>query len=730
MKKTGHVKKLIGSIVYLGLAMMLFPQTSFGQVEWAKDTGFVSREYRPRWFQEYENFGRYDLRKAPRYFTEAYETGINAAGATTYNTRQVMSKVSYDPFGNFLLPGGSIYNVKWDTSRYGATSGNTASDPTAAAPFYYAASVFNNLMITSDEFSDWKTKLIFGTTIRTFFTSSTLMMKNFNGFRWDASNRKNSVTLIAQPGTPGSISTLTMLGAHWQSILGDKLKVGGTFINRQRGTRAYSHTDIDNGIAGMRDTPRYIYLVLSDCSPTNTSNGPTIYDIRTFINGNDLTSQVPMRVFKIKDVLSSKRFYNGAFQRQYIFPVATGQDFYPRKDTDYAAADWFLTALNLANAKENMFSKTDITNFFGILNLPDPSNPSDPQGRLYAADMSLGYQQATGTDVVIYEFMIPQEARDVKFKVLVANYYNIDLISAYYKYTQGGEASWNDQPFSPTYKDKWSVGYDVRNVARSPMNVRDLSNMQWVTIAYDRWTGWNVYGIDAQFVWGGLKINGEINEYNALFSYPVNENLTGGGRHKETTRAWFANLEQDFGKWGFGGEAYNYPLNYMKYNPVIENPYPGNIGIDVDWDMLNDTYWGTAPYLTYNYDLSPTGTYVAFGDDFNNNGTIDQRESYTTPYAIGYNGNHFFLKLKPRDFLITLGRYNYKSVSVSYDNLMTYLKWEKFGKYSNFMEYSWQNRIEKRMLRYFYNSYYESSHSWKNTSFFHTRLNTKNLNVF
>ncbi|MDP2983618.1 MAG: hypothetical protein Q8O92_09865 [Candidatus Latescibacter sp.] len=738
MKRIGHVKKLIGSIAYLSLAMIWFPQTSFGQVEWTKDSGFISREYRPRWFRGYENFGRYDLRKAPVYITEAYQTGINASGAPTYNTRQVMSRFSYDPFGNFLLPGGDIWNMKWDTSRLGTTSGNVATDPTAPTPFYYAASVFNNLMISSDEFSNWQTKLLIGTTIRTVFTPSTLRMNNYIGtatpsLRWDASNRKNNITLLAQPGS--GISATTLLGAHWQSILGDKLKVGGTFINRQRGTQAYSNTDIDTGLAGMRDTPRYIYLVLTDASPGDFDNGPRIYKIQTFINGNDETNQTQMRVMKMNDILNTKRFYNGAFQSQYLFARASGQDFYPRRPEDDVSSNWFLNAINSVSAPNNLsnlFSKTDITNFFGQINLPNPANPSDPQGRLYAADTSLGYQEATGTDVVIYEFLIRPEARDVKFNVLAANNYNIDLISAYYKYTQVGEATWNDQPFSPTYKDKWSVGYDYRNVALAKGNVKDYSNMGWITVAYDRWTGWNSYGIDAQFVWRGLKINGEINEYNALFSYPVSENLAGGGRHKESARAWFVNMEQDFGNWGFGGEAFNYPRGYMRYNPVIDSAYFGatSAGIDVDFDQLNDTNWGAAPYLTYYYDLSPTGGYVAFGDDFNHDGAIDQRQNYTLPYDTDSAGNHIFLKLNPRPLsTITIGRYDIQRTYKRGENLTNYLKWEHFANYKSYLEYSWQNRFE-RIPRDDYNGYYIASDYWRNTSFLHTRLFTGNLNVY
>jgi hypothetical protein len=707
MKKIGHVKKLIGSVVYLGLAMMLFPQTSFGQLVWSslKDSGYISREYHPRWFQEYENFGSYDLRKNPPYFKDSYQVGLNKT-----NDRLLMSRVTYDPFGNFLLPGGNVYNMTWDRSNIGTTS----------SPFgvvgTYANDVFNNLMISSDEFSNWQTKLLIGSSIRTFFTPSTLKMNNFTGIRWDASTRKNNVTLLCQPGN------LTMLGAHWQSILGDKLKVGGTFINRQRGTLAYSNNDIANGQTnGIRDTPRYIYLVVTDASPADFDNGARVYQVRTIIDGKDLTDQIQMRVMKIPNILDSKRFYSGNFQKEYVFP-ASG-DYYPKTAQSYITSGWFLSAIaGNTITYSNLFSKTDAAKIYGLINLPDPNNPTDPSGRLFAADTSQGFQEATGNDVVFYEIYIPPQARDVQFKVLASNDYNIDLVAAYYTSAQTGEVGFDVQPFDPAYLDKWAVQYDSRNVATAKGNVKDNSNMQWVSFAYDRWTGWNVYGIDAQFVWRGLRINGEINQYNASFAYPTNEHLSGGAQHQTSARAWFVNLEKDFGKWGFGGETFNYPRDYMRYNPLIDQ-WLGYPGMDVDWDMTVDNYWAGAPFLTYYYDN------VTFGDDFDHNGVIDQRENFTMPYDADSKGNHLFVKLKPRELtLFTLGRYDIQSQIKNGRNLTDYVKMEHFSNYSNFLEYSWQNRIE-RVLRDDFSSYYIPSDYAKNTSFVHTKLYTSSVNV-
>lgn len=81
---------------------------------------FISKEYRPRWYDVYENFGSYDMRKYPRM--RKIEAGI---GKSTYvdniALRGPVSPVTYDQFGNFLLSGGEIMSMSWNRSKLGAS---------------------------------------------------------------------------------------------------------------------------------------------------------------------------------------------------------------------------------------------------------------------------------------------------------------------------------------------------------------------------------------------------------------------------------------------------------------------------------------------------------------------------------------------------------------------------------------------------------------------------------
>ncbi len=743
MRKTYHVKRLIGSAVCVGAALF-FAQSLFAQ-------GFISREYRPRWMQEYESFGGYDIRKNPTYIQQEYPT-TNPAKTQTMG---VLSRATYDPFGNFLLPGGTIYNFQWDRSRVGTSYGFDGT---------YSANVFNNIMISADEFSNWQTKFMISNNtystsspvgMRAYFTPSTLKITNFSGIRWDLSSRKNNVTLLVQNNQGSTAGNL--YGVHWQSILGDILKVGGTFVSRQRGTQGYSNADIDNGTTGMRSAPRYVYLVITDESPEDSEVGARVYDVRVRINGTDLTKQVPQRILKITDILNRRRYYDNAFQKQYIFERTSG-GFFPKKIEDNIANQdsWFLSIMGASTSQmyNDIFAKSLDGGNSGQINLADPANPKDPMGRYFTADTSLGYVEANGTDVVIYEFLVPYETRDLKFDVLAANDYNIDIIAALYKATQDQEAQWTDQPLTDAYKQKWSVIYDSKNAAKAPGNVKDFSNTGWVTVQYNRFTGFNVYGLDAQFNWRGLMINAEINEFNSKWSYPLNEQLSGGSENDVTARAWFVNIEKDFGKWAFGGELYDYPYNYMNvpissFNTIDDNDdddayiqaYDSDgdtPGYDVDWDRQLDTAYTGQPYIQYYFDD------VVFGDDFNHNGTVDARENDSAidlPYERNSKGQHFFLKLKPREkSLLTVGYYNVEQGTMDGRNMTDYLKLEHFIPLGRLGEISIQHRSELIKYNYFRTYRYGVTGAsyvlpvakddlW-NTTLLHTRLKPiENLNI-
>lgn len=755
------LKKLTECSALVGMALLIFSESASGQITersyWTQT--FLSREYRPRWGDKYENFGNYDIRRYPR--TRLLEEGLTDSDNIV--KRGQVTPVTYDPFGNFLLPGGEIYTMAWNQSKLGASQWQDDR---------WANRVFNNLMISSDEFANWQTRFIiagggFGNGVRAYFTPSTLKLTNFQGFRWDASSRKNNVTLLASAGDN------PIYGLHWQSVLGDILKVGATFVSKQRGTVSYSHQDIDGSNPKatniMRDEPSYVYVMITDDSPEDTGPGALVYGIKALINGKEEKiafkgEDYPVRgrVFKIDDIFHQKRYYQGDFQKQYIFnynyyasggPSSSDFVHYTVDQVRNSRGSWLLDLLNDATfgarILNDLFHKSGEAGSVGLLSILDPNvrwDPDDPSDRkrLFKADLSQGYLEANESDVVIYELLVPKGTRRLEFEVLAANDYCIDIIAPFYSYRQDQEADWYDEPLSDKWKGRWSIStFDKKHCTKAPGNVKDGSNQKWVKVRYDRMTGMNVYGMDMELDWRGLFVRAEYNENNTFWSYPLNEKLKGPSKEKYAARSWFVNAEKTFGNWSVGTELFNYPNEYMQYwAPIDDNDdddrYPSYDAFtntnysssydnyvtygDADFDRVIDTTWSGTAFLNYFYDS------VSIGDDFNHNGTIDNRENdgqIDLPYDRDSRGQHYFLKIRPREAtILTFGHYDIKQEYQGGRNLTQYMKFEHHQRIPRIGEYLFYNRTERQKDDY---NLDEGNHNlinnWNTSSVISTRLN-------
>ena len=765
MKKICYSKGFIVGVSCFCMIVLGFAQLSFADL--ISSGNFISREDRPRWYDRYESLSEYDYRNYSETPTliDAQDKSYEDDDPEMLNPvwHGQADPFSFDRLGNFLLPGGDIYNMTWDRSTAGAEQ-TYGSDVT----------IFDNLMISSDEFSNWMTKFMIGRNIRAFFTPSTLKRTNLNGVRWDASSRKNNFSFVA------SVGNQNLFGAHWQSILGDVLKLGGSFVANQRGTQSYSNVDISMGDLGLnyRDWPRYVYVAITSDSPEDENVGVRVYDVKSIIDGRE--TPVPRRSFKIPDILDIAVYSDGEWHPyNYFFG---GGELYTHEVIEnllYSKGSWFLDLLNRDKAgnMKQLFNKgTGTSGTLGFVNIPDSDNSDDPDGRYFwnyanprdpsgmspeQQFSSQGYLEASGTDVIIYEFLIPAGARDVEFLARVANDYCIDIIAAMPSRLQNEIGTWeppsDDQTWSgwnSTWSKNWSPIYDFRHCKKAPGKVNDLSNTEWVKISYDRLTGINVYGLNAELNWRGLFVRAEFNEYNALWAYPIYELLKGESKNKTTARAWFVNFEKDFGRWSIGGEIFDYPNEYMQYwAPIDDNDdnnhttggweYPG---LNVDWDMAPgnqhiDTNFSGQPFITYYYDS------ISFGDDFNHNGIIDERENDTSidlPYDRDSRGQHYFMKLKPGELTtLSFGHYDIKQEYLSGRNLTDYFKMEHMQRLNNFFEIGVFHRTERVHDDYQSNKYYRQywgstgqfnnrayKNSWVNTSMLKTRLSLiPNFNI-
>lgn len=794
----------------VGCIVCVLVPSAFSQIversTWRQD--FISRDYRPRWGEEYENFGNYDYRRYPRIRYDYVSVNIDKGVAAVVPSipaqpvrRGPVTPVTYDQFGNFLLPGLEIYSFNWNKSRLGAYETTDSN---------WMTSIFNNLVVLSDDFSNWETKFMVSTGtnngqgLRAYFTPSTLKDSNFSGIRWDASSRKNNVSLVVSQSQLGE-SQKPLYGIHWQSVLGDVLKVGATYVHKQRGTLDNSQRDIDELI---RSEPRYVYLVVTDDSPEDTGAGARVYNVTASLNGKQEpiafhgeNYPIQGRMFKIPNIVQAHHYAGGGFSAGYMFPYdnssepeTDGSDYYHKVEeyrNNYGS--WFLDLIdqqalrNDQNSQtfgrndsiERLFSKTT-TGQLGLINVGaedvtgnandrwDPSVPGDVQRlRYYKADQSAGYVEAQGTDVIIYEFLIPSGVRELSFNVQAANDYCIDIIAALYRRQQEVGVDWNDLTTGT-----WNVFYDLKHCVKAPGNVKDSSNLKWVKVTYDRVVSSDVYGMNMELDWNGLFVRAEYNLNTVRRSLPVAVQIPDKGKiNSRTERAWFVNVEKEIGdKASVGGEFFDYPMDFQNYWSTVEDNddnnrykgvYDGNRisggvdgngllsgayrdipGLNSDFDLYIDDAWSSSLYIGYYYDS------IRFGDDFNHNGIIDYREDDTKidlPYDRDSYGQHYFIKYHPTDnTLVTFGHYDVRQTEFDGRNFSRYLKVEHFQPLGTFGEMLFWSRTERVQDNYKLTPIWDSANGnnsdpvshhydiddWRTNNFIQSRLTfIPNVNI-
>ncbi|NCS89777.1 MAG: hypothetical protein GW789_13725, partial [Ignavibacteria bacterium] len=110
---------------------------------------------------------------------------------------------------------------------------------------------FNNLIIGSDSYGGFETRLMVGDAIRTKFTSLTFDKARFNGIRWDAGTAKYRGTIVvSRVSDPIRFRfdraiysdgvrrirdwTQYLFGGHFETDIGDMLTVGLTYVNQHQ----------------------------------------------------------------------------------------------------------------------------------------------------------------------------------------------------------------------------------------------------------------------------------------------------------------------------------------------------------------------------------------------------------------------------------------------------------------------------------------------------------------
>ncbi|MBM3276613.1 MAG: hypothetical protein FJY95_00820 [Candidatus Handelsmanbacteria bacterium] len=199
----------------------------------------------------------------------------------------------YDPFGNYIARGWSIYD--W-------TENNPQRQGSGIFKSPKYSSWFSNLVISSAQKGQFFTSLAISDALRTTMTPLTFSKPTFNGLQWDFLSDKYAVTLLASrlnsPGVsartdsdPSSLieSTTRVMGARGVAQVGDFAQMGATWINA-----ANTRSDLsmgDNSLKGVLTTPQNtgnvetVTIRISDDSPETAQSGALLFFDRVLVDG-------------------------------------------------------------------------------------------------------------------------------------------------------------------------------------------------------------------------------------------------------------------------------------------------------------------------------------------------------------------------------------------------------------------------------------------------------------
>jgi len=356
------------------------------------DAQFLSRDFRRLWANEiFENYG--------------------AAGYRDYDLEEENRR--FDLFGDLLIDGVDI--IEYSETRRDAP-GIRGSFETRNARYQR---FFQKLVIANEGFGNWSTRLIVGDHIRTFFTPMTLNVPNYNGIRLDGASRKSRFSLIAShlrdPVVLGSglaldqsieerrIFGVSLFGVHLESQIGGLLKLGTTYVNVHRFDSEASAkvNSLKGTVPGvMQGGLRKVFVFFTDDSPHDGFAGASVYELDMFVDGRPVP---PVRVGRIESLLDQIE----------VTPDPSSTILLQPHEVDYLRRNraWLRA---VADASRDRFFKTKLDKI---------TTDIAPASR--AAPL-----QADGSDVIYYEYVVPDTVSQIDFSAVLANDYSVDVVGA------------------------------------------------------------------------------------------------------------------------------------------------------------------------------------------------------------------------------------------------------------------------------------------------------------
>ena len=588
----------------------------------------------------------------------------------------------YDRLGNYLSRGFNVFS--WEFSRPGESNINTR---TANYLGWFA-----NLVMLNDSYKGWNYRVTLGEDIRAKFSDLTFSDPRFYGILLDGASSDNRFTLMLSQGgdmlgaakfstfkATRETSPVLVFGGHWETKLGNVLRLGATYFNQHM-----ANTADENGSLLKGDTPysmlppSFIEVIVEDDSPDDLGRTATVYDVDVVVIGESQGQRVRLTS------IEGDPEYDSSLKM--IDPVGGAEGGLLVAGDDQVVFRFQMPQFNLPDAAEY---SADPDDFVPGLTMKSVRFLADVEGdyRILVRQQHLFFDQrdhqknvdkvADGDDryapggrsyVNPFTGLKGDDAIKPLEDVLAEN------PEAFKQWPVVPDPTFTQaQPFLQ-YKwdllDPTRVGYTVLRSDGSD------SGRKVVEFDYGIPTGQALYGLDWDLNLKGLKVKGELVANPQYFLFPVGSNA--GKRFDKQALGYFITAQKEVGPIEIGGEIFNldpdYSGNYDSIRggvaffsddcfvcPQMQEMFVMTDNDDNDqWpdEMINElpsaekSDSGIFPGLDENNDLIPDSDqnfngipdwtepilfYDAdppdfiYGIDFNNNGVVDYRENDALP---------------------------------------------------------------------------------------------------
>ncbi len=302
----GHIargrERFARRLCWIGAVAALIPAVTYGQVQLyqPKGRGLINPFIRRANALHY----RYN-----NLVTEPPES---------YNVNPKVDK-QFDDFGNYQTYGYQVYLMEDRRPGVGRLTSRRNDGSFSMRDMRTWGNWFQWLMIANDSYRGLNYHVTVGDQVRTRFTPLTFNLPLFSGVRFDAETKKNRFTLLYSRGyanyrnnrfalsslfsVPTRLdqsgdrvfvveeSPVPLMGAHWETDIGDALTIGGTYVNQHQ-----EFVKKDRGVNTLRGTlpyeifpPNRVIITFADDSPHDGIGGAAVFEVNVKVIGEDGT---------------------------------------------------------------------------------------------------------------------------------------------------------------------------------------------------------------------------------------------------------------------------------------------------------------------------------------------------------------------------------------------------------------------------------------------------------